>query len=120
MKKPVNVKYKPLSPACGAEILGVNLREELPQTTIDEIRALWNKYIVLVFRGQEITEEEQLRFAGRFARLLRKQTIVAPRPWNRRVARPWRPRRGAPARAGRRRRGSHRARDSDATPNPHN
>ena len=69
MKKPVNVKYKPLSPACGAEILGVNLREELPQTTIDEIRALWNKYIVLIFRGQEITEEEQLRFAGRFGDL---------------------------------------------------
>ena len=69
MKKPVSVKYKPLSPACGVEILGVNLREKLPQKTIDEIRALWNKYIVLIFRGQEITEEEQLRFAGRFGDL---------------------------------------------------
>ncbi len=69
MDQPVSVQYKPLSPACGVEILGVDLRENLPQKTIDELRALWNEYIVLVFRGQEISEEEQLRFAGRFGDL---------------------------------------------------
>jgi taurine dioxygenase len=76
MDQPVSVQYKPLSPACGVEIFGVDLRGDLPQHTIDDIRALWNKYIVLVFRGQEITEEEQLRFAGRFGDLGERK--VAP------------------------------------------
>ena len=69
MDQPVKVQYKPLSSACGVEILGLDLRENLPQQTIDEIRALWNQYIVLVFRNQTITEDEQLRFAGKFGDL---------------------------------------------------
>ena len=69
MDKPLNIQYRPLSPACGAEVIGLDLREQLPQQTVDEIRALWNKYIVLVFRNQDITEDEQLEFAARFGEL---------------------------------------------------
>lgn len=74
MDMPVSFTVKPLSPACGAEIMGVDLSRNLPQQTIDEIRRVWNQYIVLVFRDQDITEDEQLRFAARFGTLgARKQ-----------------------------------------------
>ncbi|MBI77302.1 MAG: taurine catabolism dioxygenase TauD [Rhodospirillaceae bacterium] len=69
MDEPLSVRYRPLSPACGVEILGLDLSATLPQQTVDEIRALWNEHIVLVFRNQKITEEEQLQFASRFGKL---------------------------------------------------
>ena len=65
----VKVQHKPLSPACGAEILGVDLHKDLSRETVDEIRSIWNQYIVLVFRNQSLTEEEQLRFASNFGEL---------------------------------------------------
>ncbi len=69
MDKPLKIQFRPLSPACGAEVIGLDLREQLAEQTVDEIRALWNQYIVLVFRNQEITEDEQLQFAARFGEL---------------------------------------------------
>ncbi len=64
-----DLKVFPLSDALGAEIAGVDLREDLPQPVIDEIRRLWNEHIVLVFRDQEISMEQQLAFARRFGEL---------------------------------------------------
>ncbi len=65
----VKVQHKPLSPACGVEILDVDLHKDLSRETVDEIRSLWNQYIVLVFRNQRLSEEEQLRFASNFGEL---------------------------------------------------
>ena len=64
-----DLSVTPLSPALGAEISGVDLRDDLPQAVVDEILAAWNAHIVLVFRGQDLTMEQQLRFAGRFGQL---------------------------------------------------
>jgi taurine dioxygenase len=74
MDMPVSFTVKPLSPACGAEIVGLDLSRNLPQQTIDEIRKVWNEYIVLVFRNQDITEDEQLAFAARFGPLGARKT----------------------------------------------
>ncbi len=59
----------PLSDALGAEISGVDLSAELSPETVAEIRRAWQKHIMLVFRGQELSLEAQLRFAGYFGRL---------------------------------------------------
>jgi taurine dioxygenase len=67
--RPLGFTVTPLSPALGAEIGGIDLREELPQQTIDDFRALWNEFIVLVFRDQELDDDQQLRFAARFGEL---------------------------------------------------
>ena len=72
MKKPVNVQYKPLSPACGAEILGVNLRENLPQATIDEIR----EFGPLIF-GNYICDDTNSKIVSRVKSLLRKIFLSA-------------------------------------------
>ena len=51
----------PLSPAVGAEISGVDLREDLSPQTIADIIAAWHKHLVLVFRNQTLSEDEQIR-----------------------------------------------------------
>ena len=78
MQDVLDLKITPLSPACGAEISGVDLTKDLPDATIEAIRKAWDEHLVLVFRGQTITQEQQLRFAARFGELgNRKQ---APEP----------------------------------------
>lgn len=69
MDKPVGFEIRKLSPACGAEIIGLDLHENLPEQTIADLREAWSEHVVLVFRDLELTEEEQLRFAGRFGQL---------------------------------------------------
>lgn len=69
MDKPVGFEVRKLSPACGAEIVGLDLRETLPEQTIADIRAAWNEHVALVFRDQDLTEDDQLRFAARFGEL---------------------------------------------------
>ena len=59
----------PLSSVLGAEISGIDLRHELPQVVVDEILALWHEHIVLVFRDQDLSMEQQLDFAARFGEL---------------------------------------------------
>jgi taurine dioxygenase len=63
------VKVTPLSPALGAEISGVNLNKPLSLHEVSAIQEAWNEHLVLVFRDQEITQDEQLRFAGYFGEL---------------------------------------------------
>ena len=69
MDKPVGFEIRKLSPACGAEIVGLDLHENLPEQTIHDLRTAWSEHVVLVFRDLDLTEQEQLRFAGRFGQL---------------------------------------------------
>ena len=63
------MSVKPLSAACGAEISGVDLSKPLSREQVDAITEAWNKYLVLVFRGQEVSQDDQLRFAAYFGDL---------------------------------------------------
>jgi len=60
---------KPLSPALGAEIIGLDLREELSAQTVAEIIAAWHAHLVILFRNQSLSEDEQIRFARHFGTL---------------------------------------------------
>ena len=78
MQDAIDITVKPLSRACGAEIGGVDLTKPLSESTVRAIKDAWGKHLVLVFRGQTITQEQQLRFAAYFGELGdRKQ---APEP----------------------------------------
>ena len=57
---------KPMSDALGAEILGVDLTRELDAKTAADIYAAWLEHLVVVVRGQTISDEDQIRFAGYF------------------------------------------------------
>jgi taurine dioxygenase len=57
---------RPLSPALGAEIVGVDLREELADRTFAQIRDAWHRHLVILLREQELSETDEVRFAERF------------------------------------------------------
>ena len=59
------IEVKPVAGALGAEISGVDL-EHVDNETFSEIRAAWLEYLVVFFRDQKITPEEQIAFAKRF------------------------------------------------------
>jgi taurine dioxygenase len=53
----------------GAEIHGVDLRAELDDAVFAEITTALLRFKALVFRGQHLDDEQQLRFAARFGPL---------------------------------------------------
>ena len=55
-----------LSPALGAEIIGVDLRRDLDEDTFARIRAIWHDGLVILLRDQRLSEEDEVRFAERF------------------------------------------------------
>ena len=57
---------RPLSAALGAEIAGVDLRRPLDDQTFAQILSAWHQHLVILLRNQELTEEDQVRFAERF------------------------------------------------------
>jgi taurine dioxygenase len=70
----MDIQVTPLSPACGAEIKGVDLTRPLFKEEVQTIQDAWDKYLVLVFRGQSVSQDDQLRFASYFGDLgLRKK-----------------------------------------------
>lgn len=63
------ITVQPLSDACGAEIKGVDLRQPIDDETKRQIEHTFHEHVVVVFRGQDITEEEQMAFANTFGGL---------------------------------------------------
>jgi taurine dioxygenase len=66
------LEIKPLSPALGAEISGIDLRQDLPATTVAEIIDAWHEHLVLLFRNQDLSEDDQIRFARHFGALQKR------------------------------------------------
>jgi taurine dioxygenase len=65
----MSLKVNPLSPALGAEISGVDLRDELSAETVAAIIDAWHKNLVILFRNQSLSEDDQIRFARHFGAL---------------------------------------------------
>lgn len=53
----------------GAEVRGVDLSKPLPQTDVDAIEAAWRTRLVVVIRGQAMSDPELLAFSRRFGEL---------------------------------------------------
>ena len=62
------ISIKPITPTFVAEIGNVDLGR-LTDAVFAEIEAAFNRYAVLVFHNQPITEEQQLAFAKHFGEL---------------------------------------------------
>ena len=65
----MSLVIKPLSPALGAEIVGVDLRKELPKQTVADIVDAWHQHLIVVFRNQSLSEDDQIGFAKHFGAL---------------------------------------------------
>jgi alpha-ketoglutarate-dependent taurine dioxygenase len=59
------IEVKPIAGALGAEICEVDLAR-LDNETFKEIEAAWLEHLVVFFRDQKITPEQQIAFAKRF------------------------------------------------------
>jgi taurine dioxygenase len=62
----VPLDVKKLSTHIGAEVLNLNLAEDLTTEAAAELNRLWLEYLVLVFRGQKLSQEDQLRVTTAF------------------------------------------------------
>ncbi|HEY6259653.1 MAG TPA: TauD/TfdA family dioxygenase [Xanthobacteraceae bacterium] len=71
------IKVKRLHPLIGAEIFGVDLSRPLDPRTLAEVKDTWHAHTVLVFRGQNLSEDDQRRFAACFGPVA---TRVKPPP----------------------------------------
>ena len=57
---------RPLSSALGAEILGIDLHDDIDARVFAQIRDAWHQNLVILLRDQKLSEEEQVRFAAKF------------------------------------------------------
>jgi len=64
-----NIDIIPLSDAIGAEVRGLDLREPLDAATRDAVEAAWYEHIVLAFRGQDLSFDQQKAFASQFGEI---------------------------------------------------
>ncbi|MBM3504043.1 MAG: TauD/TfdA family dioxygenase [Alphaproteobacteria bacterium] len=59
---------RPLTPALGAEVAGIDLRRATEQQ-VAEIKSLWSRYALLLFRGQALDEDDLVAYSRRFGDL---------------------------------------------------
>jgi len=62
------IEVKPIAGALGAEIAGVDLAD-LDNETFKEIEAAWLTHLMIFFRSQALTPEQQIAFARRFGEI---------------------------------------------------
>ncbi len=65
----MSMTVTPMDAALGAELAGVDLGREVDDETFADILKAWHAHLVLVFRDQEISEDQQVRFCRRFGPL---------------------------------------------------
>ncbi|PWT84176.1 MAG: TauD/TfdA family dioxygenase [Proteobacteria bacterium] len=63
------IEVIPLSPHVGAEVRGIDLREQIAPTLAAELYAAWLKHHVLVIRDQNLSTEDQRRFSLLFGEI---------------------------------------------------
>ena len=60
------ITVKKMHPFIGAEVRGVDLSHPLDADTLRQIKDAWHEHAMLVFRDQNLTEDDQRRFASYF------------------------------------------------------
>jgi alpha-ketoglutarate-dependent 2,4-dichlorophenoxyacetate dioxygenase len=65
----MTVTFRQLAPAFAAEVAGIDCRQPLSRDQVAAVEAGMDEYAVLVFRDQDITDEQQLAFTTQFGEL---------------------------------------------------
>jgi alpha-ketoglutarate-dependent taurine dioxygenase len=63
------MQIKDLDGALGAEVAGIELAKPLAQAEVDAIAAAWRERLVVVFRGQTLSDPDLMRFSKNFGEL---------------------------------------------------
>ena len=64
------IQVEPVAGALGAEVTGIDLSQAFDNGVIEEVKEALFSNLVLFFRDQDITPEDQLRLARRFGEIL--------------------------------------------------
>ena len=64
----------PFAAPLGAEVTGIDLRQSMDKETVDRLYAAWLDHVVLVFRDQELSKDEQVAFAGQLGTISDRAT----------------------------------------------
>ncbi len=73
----MSLTTRPLSPGLGVEIQGLDMSQPLDEKTRDEILANFYEHVALLFRGQNMTVDQQNRFTTTFGEIGKR--TVGPR-----------------------------------------
>lgn len=65
----MTLTIRPLHPVIGGEVDGIDLRQPLSEDDVAEINAGMDRFAVLVFPGQDLTDEQQVAFSRQFGEL---------------------------------------------------
>ena len=65
-ERPAQLRTRALSQAIGAEIIGVDLSEPMSDEAFAKVLDCWHDNLVILFRDQHLTEDDQVRFGERF------------------------------------------------------
>ncbi len=63
------LQTRPLAPAIGAEVIGLDLSKPLDGATFKEVNDLFNAHGILLFRDQHLTEDQHVALSRRFGPL---------------------------------------------------
>ena len=83
LKETSAITVTPIHPIHGAEIGGIDLSKKLDANTVEAIRQAWHDNALLLFRGQELSGDDQLRFAEHFGTIAERHQ---PKPGATKVA----------------------------------
>lgn len=72
-----DIQYRPLSPAVGAEVIGLDMAAPINEQEADSLREAFAHYGLLLVRGQSISTERQTGFARVFGEVvIREKNVV--------------------------------------------
>ena len=71
---------EPLDAPLGARVTGIDLAQPLDAATTKILTDAWHDYLVLLFPGQDLSQEEELGFAANFGTLGTRSRTVDRRP----------------------------------------
>lgn len=70
------MKVRQLHPLFTGEVNGLDLREPLDKAIVEEIATAMDRYAVLVFRGEKLSEEQQVAFSARFGPIAAQNGVL--------------------------------------------
>jgi taurine dioxygenase len=71
----VDLEVRPLSPTIGAEIRGVDCSADLDEHVVSAVRRVWLERLVVFFPDQNLDDDSQIAFAGRFGELTENHPV---------------------------------------------
>ena len=70
MKTYKHITVKPITGAMGAEVFDIDLSRDLDPEAWSEIEDAFHRFLVLIFRDQDLTDQQQYDFSARFGPII--------------------------------------------------